>query len=196
MGHPIAESSILIPVLEQNLSLRRDEPSGLSKASAEQERRAEAVGEEQEADVWREIGGAFGEQRMDVGQSVPGPWRRVQDVPHNLEVASFFHQLRDERIDDCSAIRNCVDHNRDGLLRATGGDSFKSIDALHGVGLESIAVKLAVLRKLRGDRGGVVTYGIVQAPVPLQRRQVHESAADQENERLLLVLDRIVPFGG
>ena len=47
------------------------------------------------------------------------------------------------------------------------------------------AVKLAVLRKLRGDRGGVVTYGIVQAPVPLQRRQVHESAADQENERLL-----------
>ena len=76
---------------------------------------------------------------LEVGQTVPGPRCRVQDVPHNFEVAGLFHQLCGGRIDDCSAIRNLwtwtqvlsmtdseypgsetyrVDHDRDGLLQA------------------------------------------------------------------------------
>ena len=46
--------------LVQNFSLLGDEPRGFCKASAEEERGTDAVGEKQEADVWREVGGAFG----------------------------------------------------------------------------------------------------------------------------------------
>jgi len=196
VGHPTAELRIFLPILVQNFSLLGDEPRGFCKASAEEERGTDAVGEKQEADVWREVGGAFGKCGMDVRQAIPGPRSRVENVTDNLEATALFHQPRGKRIDDGSTVRNRVDHHGDGLFPAAGTKSFEGIDTLNGVILESLAVELAVLSKLRGNGGGVVTH--VHFPVPLHRWQIHEGTTEQENERLLISLIMAVTegFGG
>ena len=97
VGHPTAELRIFLPILEQdqlcgtspilsrfllylvqNFSLLGDEPRGFCKASAEKERGTDAVGEKQEADVWREVGGAFGK----CGTVAKKSSSRLRDIIH------------------------------------------------------------------------------------------------------------------